>query len=217
MNHVKQTDGGGMRVWGYLRASTKEQDAGRAFNELEAFAHSHDLKVSKYFKENESGASLQRPQLFLLLEIAERGDILLCEQIDRISRLTGEDWKTLRGLIESKGIRVVSLDLPTSHQLLNVQDEFTARMFEAMNSMMLDMLAAISRKDYEDRRRRQMQGIEKAKNEKKYRGRPVDESLHNKVQELLSDGKSWNKIQALIGCSRATIAKVAKNTPLTKG
>lgn len=203
-----------MRVWAYLRASTKEQDADRALKELEAFAHSHDLKISKYFKENESGASLQRPQLFLLLDIAERGDILLCEQIDRISRLTAEDWKTLRGLIESKGIRVVSLDLPTSHQLLHVQDEFTARMFEAMNSMMLDMLAAISRKDYEDRRRRQKQGIEKAKREKKYRGRPVDESLHHKVQELLSDGKSWSKIQALIGCSRATIAKVAKNSSL---
>jgi DNA invertase Pin-like site-specific DNA recombinase len=92
-----------MRVWGYLRASTKEQDADRAFNELEAFAHSHDLKVSKYFKENESGASLQRPQLFLLLEIAERGDILLCEQIDRISRLTGEDWKPFEGLLSLKG------------------------------------------------------------------------------------------------------------------
>lgn len=205
-----------MRVWGYLRASTKEQDADRAFNELETFAHSHDLKVSKYFKENESGASLQRPQLFLLLEIAERGDILLCEQIDRISRLTGQDWKTLRALIESKGIRVVSLDLPTSHQLLNVQDEFTSRMFEAMNAMMLDMLAAISRKDYEDRRRRQKQGIEKAKNEKKYRGRPVDENLHQKIQELLSDGKSWSKIQTLIGCSRATIAKVAKKSSLAE-
>lgn len=124
--------------------------------------------------------------------------------------------KPFEGLLSLR-IRVVSLDLPTSHQLLNIQDEFTARMFEAMNSMMLDMLAAISRKDYEDRRRRQMQGIEKAKNEKKYRGRPVDESLHNKVQELLSDGKSWNKIQALLGCSRATIAKVAKNSSATKG
>ncbi len=118
-----------MLVWAYLQASTKQQDADRALNELEAFARSHDLKVSKYFKENESGASLQRPQLFLLLEIAERGDILLCEQIDRISRLTVEDWKTLRAFIESKGIRVVSLDLPTRHQLLDVQDEFTARMF----------------------------------------------------------------------------------------
>ncbi|ELI8019577.1 recombinase family protein [Yersinia enterocolitica] len=204
-----------MRVWAYLRASTKEQDADRALNELGAFAHSHDLKVSKYFKENESGASLQRPQLFLLLEIAERGDILLCEQIDRISRLTGEDWKTLRAIIESKGIRVVSLDLPTSHQLLNVQDEFTARMFEAMNSMMLDMLAAISRKDYEDRRRRQKQGIQKARSENRYKGRPIDQELHRRIAELLSDGKSWNKVQDLIGCSRATVAKVSKKIAIT--
>lgn len=203
-----------MRVWAYLRASTKQQDADRALNELEAFAHSHDLKVSKYFKENESGASLQRPQLFLLLEIAERGDILLCEQIDRISRLTGEDWKTLRALIEPKGIRVVSLDLPTSHQLLNVQDEFTARMFEATNSMMLDMLAAISRKDYEDRRRRQKQGIQKARSENRYKGRPIDQELHRRIAELLSDGKSWNKVQDLIGCSRATVAKVSKKMAL---
>ncbi len=204
-----------MRVWAYLRASTKQQDADRALNELEAFAHSHDLKVSKYFKENESGASLQRPQLFLLLEIAERGDILLCEQIDRISRLTGEDWKTLRAIIESKGIRVVSLDLPTSHQLLNVQDEFTVRMFEAMNSMMLDMLAAISRKDYEDRRRRQKQGIQKARSENRYKGRPIDQELHRRIAELLSDGKSWNKVQDLIGCSRATVAKVSKKMAIT--
>lgn len=204
-----------MRVWAYLRASTKQQDADRALNELEAFAHSHDLKISKYFKENESGASLQRPQLFLLLEIAERGDILLCEQIDRISRLTGEDWKTLRALIESKGIRVVSLDLPTSHQLLNVQDEFTSRMFEAMNSMMLDMLAAISRKDYEDRRRRQKQGIQKAISENRYKGRPIDQELHRRIAELLSDGKSWNKVQDLIGCSRATVAKVSKKMAIT--
>jgi DNA invertase Pin-like site-specific DNA recombinase len=33
-------------------------------------------------------------------------------------------------------------------------DEFTSRMFDAINGMMLDMLAAVARKDYEDRRRR---------------------------------------------------------------
>lgn len=201
-----------MRVYCYLRASTDQQDATRAKSELEDFAKSNNFRISKFFIENESGASLQRPELFRLLDIAERGDVLLCEQIDRVSRLTNEDWKNLRRIIESKGIRLVSLDLPTSHQLLHSTDEFTQRMFEALNSMMLDMLAAIARKDYEDRRRRQKQGIEKAKRERKYRGRPVDESLHRRVQELLSDGKSWSKIQDLIGCSRATIAKVAKNS-----
>lgn len=201
-----------MRVYCYLRASTDQQDATRAKSELEDFAKSNNFRISNFFIENESGASLQRPELFRLLDIAERGDVLLCEQIDRVSRLTNEDWKNLRRIIESKGVRLVSLDLPTSHQLLHSTDEFTQRMFEALNSMMLDMLAAIARKDYEDRRRRQKQGIEKAKRERKYRGRPVDESLHRRVQELLSDGKSWSKIQDLIGCSRATIAKVAKNS-----
>ena len=40
--------------------------------------------------------------------------------------------------------------------------------------MMLDMLAAVARKDYEDRRRRQAQGIVKAKAAGAYRGRPED-------------------------------------------
>jgi DNA invertase Pin-like site-specific DNA recombinase len=40
--------------------------------------------------------------------------------------------------------------------------------------MMLDMLAAVARKDYEDRRRRQSEGIAKAKKEGKYRGRPIN-------------------------------------------
>ncbi|MEB5749183.1 recombinase family protein [Leclercia adecarboxylata] len=200
-----------MRIWGYLRASTQEQDALRAKQELDDFISTHNMKVSKYFIENVSGATLQRPQLFQLLEIAEAGDILLCEQVDRLARLTANDWKTLRSLIEAKGIKVVSLDLPTSHQLLKVTtDSFTSRMFESMNTMMLDFLAAFARKDYEDRRRRQKQGIEKAKSEGKYKGRPVDENLRCKVKELLSDGKSWNRIQDLLGCSRATISKVSK-------
>ena len=51
-------------------------------------------------------------------------------------------------------------------------DGFTGRMFDAINGMMLDMLAAVARKDYEDRRRRQAQGIAKAKAEGRMKGRP---------------------------------------------
>lgn len=200
-----------MRIYGYLRASTQQQDALRGKADLDNFASVHNLKVSKYFIENVSGATLQRPELFRLLDIAEPGDVLACEQIDRLARLNTEDWRKLRTIIESKGIRVVSLDLPTSHQLLLTNtDSFTARMVESMNTMMLDMLAAIARKDYEDRRRRQQQGISKAKESGKYKGRPIDQSLHQNIRELLSDGKSWNKIQGMLECSRATIAKVVR-------
>ncbi|MCP6105904.1 resolvase, partial [Klebsiella pneumoniae] len=80
--------------------------------------------------------------------------VLLVEQVDRLSRLKADDWQVLRQTISSKGIRVVALDLPTSHQLIQSGDEFTNRMLEALNGMMLDMLAAIARKDYTDRKRR---------------------------------------------------------------
>lgn len=63
--------------------------------------------------------------------------------------------------------------------------DFTGRMLTAINTMLLDMLAAVARKDYEDWRRRQAQGIEKAKAEGAYRGRKTDEDLHKRIRLLL--------------------------------
>ena len=201
-----------MRLYGYLRASTNEQDATRAQNQLVEFANSVGQGVAAWFIENESGATLKRPELFRLLDIANAGDVLLVEQVDRISRLNTDDWKTLKSIITSKSIKIVALDLPTSHQFLEGgADEFTQRMFSAINAMMLDMLAAIARKDYEDRRKRQQQGVQAAKEQGRYRGRQTDKALHRKIEGLLRDGKSYSHIVDLLGCSRATIAKVKKS------
>lgn len=198
------------RIYGYLRASTDEQDASRAKEQLIEFAQNQRQQIAGWFVENESGASLKRPELFRLLDIAQQGDCLLVEQVDRISRLNGEDWENLKAIIKAKGVRIVALDLPTSHQLMTTGDEFTSRMLDALNSMMLDMLAAIARKDYTDRRRRQAQGIAKAKVEGRYKGRPIDAALHEKIQLALSAGWSYSKIEDMYKCSRATIAKISK-------
>lgn len=199
------------RVYAYLRASTKEQDASRAKQQLDEFAQSNGMTIATYFTENESGASLQRPELFRLLKIAQKGDVMLVEQVDRLSRLSGEDWNKLRSLINEKGVKVVALDLPTSHQLIQSGDEFTNRMLEALNGMMLDMLAAIARKDYTDRKRRQAQGIVKAKAEGKFKGRPEDTQRNEKIAKLLQAGMSYSDIMDTVNCSRATVAKVSKS------
>lgn len=199
-----------MRVYAYLRASTKEQDAERARAELSEFASDNGLTVAAWFTENESGATLKRPELFRLLEIAQSGDVLLVEQVDRISRLNSEDWESLKAIITGKGIRVVALDLPMSHQHMTQSDEFTGRMLSAVNAMMLDMLAAVARKDYEDRRRRQAQGIQRAKQENKYKGRPDDLKLQGKIEGMLRDGKSYGYIVDILKCSKTTISKVKK-------
>jgi len=199
-----------MRVYGYLRASHDDQDAYRAKNTLIDFSENLGIRVSAWFVENESGAKLNRPELFRLLELAEEGDAILLEQVDRITRLSEADWQKLKNIIIGNKLKIVSMDLPTSHTFVKSTDEFQSRILEAINSMMLDILAATARKDYVDRRRRQAEGVKKAKKLGKYKGRPEDFELQAKVESLLRDKKSWNYIQNMLSCSRQTINKVSK-------
>jgi DNA invertase Pin-like site-specific DNA recombinase len=193
----------------YLRASTSEQDATRARAQIEAFAAERGLNIVGTYCENESGAKLARPELFRLIADSKAGDALLIEQVDRLSRLTEADWRKLRAELDAKQVRVVALDLPTSW-IMTSADEFTNRMFAAVNGMMLDVLAAVARKDYEDRRRRQEQGQAKAKAEGKYKGRKEDADRNKGIAAMLTSGESWSAVQAAFKCSRATVAKIAK-------
>lgn len=200
-----------MFVRAYMRASTEDQDARRARDQLKAFATERGLTIAAWYIENESGAKLTRPELFKLLGDAHEGDILLVEQVDRLSRLIAADWERLKAELMARKVRVVALDLPTSWMMATkAPDEFTGRMSEAINSMLLDMLAAVARKDYDDRRRRQAQGQAKAKAEGRYRGRPEDVERNDGIGHMIAAGQSWSSIQAATGCSRATVAKIAK-------
>ena len=159
-----------MFVRAYLRASTQEQDAHRARQQVQQFAAERGLTIAAYYVENESGASLARPELFRLLNDCQSGDVLLIEQVDRLSRLNEVDWESLKREISSRGVRIVALDLPTSWQSVGA-DETTSRIMMAVNGMILDVLAAVARKDYDDRRRRQAQGIATAQAKGRYKGR----------------------------------------------
>lgn len=200
-----------MYIRAYLRASTDQQDAQRAREQLDQFARERGLSVAAWYAENESGASLRRPELFRLLADCSAGDILLIEQVDRLTRLSSKDWDTLKADLQRRRVKVVALDLPTSWQMATeTRDDITSRIFEAINSMMMDVLAAVARKDYEDRRRRQVQGIEKAKRLDRYKGRPEDTERNAALTRMLESGQSWNTIVAATGASRSTLARLAR-------
>lgn len=199
-----------MFVRAYLRASTSEQDASRARSILDAFAAEQGLRIAARYMENESGAKLHRPELFRLLADCEPGDVLLVEQVDRLSRLTSPDWIKLRSEIDAKQVRIVALDLPTSWTLAMPGDDFTARMFAAVNNMMLDVLAAVARKDYEDRRRRQFEGTARAKAAGLYKGRPENKARNTVIAAMLQDGRTWREVMDATGCSRTLLAKIAR-------
>lgn len=205
----------------YMRASTDEQDAHRARNMLDRFAVDHRVVICNYYAENESGAHLNRPELFRLLADSRPKDVLLIEDVDRLSRLTTSEWERLKLLIREREVRVVAVNVPTTWQhLAPVRSDFDSRMFGAINDMLIDMLAAIARRDYEQRRERQAQGIVKARASGKYRGRQVDSSRYDAINRLLSSKSSWSEVQKIMRCSRSTISAAvrhAKNQVLPQG
>lgn len=203
-----------MFIRAYLRASTDSQGASRAKGALVEFASNHGHKIAAFYTENESGSKLDRPELFRLLEDSHKGDVLLIEGVDRLSRLSQSDWEKLKKRIANKNVTVVSLDLSTSHAVLKPEknmDDFTKGMIAAVNGMLLDMLAVVARKDYEDRRRRQAQGIEKGKANGVYKGRQVDQELHARIKACLASGNSLRKTATIVGCALSTVQRAMKS------
>lgn len=182
----------------------------RARAALDAFVAERGVRIAARYVENESGAKLNRPELFRLLDDCDPGDILLVEQVDRLSRLTGSDWAKLCAEIDRKEVRIVALDLPTSWNLAEPTDEFTSRMFVAINKMMLDVLAAVARKDYEDRRRRQAEGVARGRAAGLYRGRRPDAVRNEAIAQLLREGKTWSFVITAAECSRTLVASIAR-------
>lgn len=63
-------------------------------------------------------------------------------------------------------------------------------------AMLLAMLAAVARKDYGDRGRRQAQGQAKPKAEGRQTGRQEDAKQNAGIATMLRNGTSWSHIQA---------------------
>ena len=201
----------------YLRASTTDQDAHRAREALDQFAADHGDRVAAHYVDHESGRTDQREALRRLLDDAHPGDLLLVESVDRLTRLPAEQWAGLKRDIEARGVMVVAVDLPTTHAAMkpdDTLDDMTRRILDATNGMLLEIVAAQAAADYEQRRKRQAQGIEKAKRQGKYRGRPIDAGLHERVAAILRDGNSIRRTADLAGVSASTVQRVkASNAP----
>lgn len=110
----------------------------------------------------------------------------------------------------ARKVRVVALDLPTSHMLISKGDDMTSRFMEALNAMMLDMLAAVARKDYEDRRRRAAQGVAKAKLDGKYAGRPANAERNAVILSMIDKKMSWTDVCKVTGASRSTLSRLTR-------
>ena len=190
----------------YVRASTKEQDAERALNELIQFSDGYGKNHTTYI-ENYSGTKLNRPQLTKLLDESEQGDILLVESVDRLSRLSQDDFSILKAQIKAKGLRLIVADLPTTHA---ANDGMTGEILRVINDMLIDLLATMAKLDNDKRRERIKQGLERSGY--KPSGKKADSEKHKKIIELDKKGLTKEEISKLANCGVATVYRVLKES-----
>jgi len=195
----------------YLRASSKDQDANRALKLLQAFAADKGLSVGGVYAENISGTKLQRQELTKLLAVANAGDVLLVESVDRLSRLSQSDWASLKATIGQKGLKLVVADLPTSHQLITDKG-ISGQIMQVINDMLLDLMATMARLDQEKRVERIKQGIERKKtNEPDWKpaGKAKNSAKWEKVQSyLVKGGNTIEEIAKLSDVGVATVYRI---------
>ncbi|MFB6331957.1 recombinase family protein [Acinetobacter variabilis] len=193
----------------YLRASTKDQDAERALQILQDLNQNLNLGKTIVYVENYSGTKLDRPELNKLLSEANQGDTLLVESIDRLSRLTQQDFQELKRRIQEKGLRLVVADLPTTYQMIQTSDSITHSILELINNMLIDLLATMARLDNEKRIERIKQGL--ARSGYKPTGKKANEAKHKRIKELLAAGNmTKEEIAKAVNCGVATVYRVAK-------
>ena len=192
----------------YVRASTKDQDAERALDDLKEFANTIQDGVKDYI-ENESGTKLDRPVLNKLLNDSENGDTLLVDCVDRLSRLSQADFDVLKGRIKEKGLKLVVADLPTTHMLISSTDTITGSILNLVNNMLIDLLATMARLDNDKRRERIKQGLERSGY--KPTGKKADTAKHARIKELNNKGLTKEEIAKAVNCGIATVYRVIKN------
>ncbi len=192
-----------MRI--YVRASTKDQDAKRALSDLITFSKIYDDSYAEYI-EHFSGTKLDRPALAKLLNDAEQGDILLVESVDRLSRLSQDDFAILKQRIKDKGLRLVVADLPTTH---TVSEGMTGDILRVINDMLIDLLATMAKLDNDKRRERIKQGL--ANSGYKPTGKKPNTTKHNRIRELDSQNNmTKDEIAKAVGVGVATVYRVLK-------
>lgn len=191
----------------YVRASTKDQNAERALSDLIKFSKAYSKKNESYV-ENYSGTKLDRPQLTKLLNEAKQGDILLVESVDRLSRLSQDEFAILKQRIKDKGLRLVVADLPTTHTISN--DSMTSEILRVVNDMLIDLLATMAKLDNDKRKERIKQGL--ALSGYKPTGKKADTAKHNRILELAGNGNmTKQEIANAVGVGVATVYRVLKD------
>lgn len=176
-------------IFGYVRVSSEDQKEGRQIKALKDYCK--ELEDKNIFLDKESGKDFNREKYQELRKILREGDVLLIKELDRLGRNKEGIKEELKYFKDNK-IRVKVLNIPTT---LMEMPEDQQWVFDMINNILIEVLGAIAEEERNKIRTRQREGIELAKKNGVYKGRPL-EPLPEEFEKLYKQWKA-NKITAI--------------------
>src|SRR6516165_3348419 len=180
-----------MTVYGYARVSTNGQDLALQEEALRAAG------CTKIFAEKKSGARSDRPKLMRLLDVVDRGDMVIVTRLDRLARSSLDLLHTIDRISKAgasfRSIADVWCDTTTPH-----------------GKLILTVLAGLAEFERSLIMARTQAGIERAREIGKTFGRP--RKLNERQRLLIADrrarGETFEEIAEAFGVGVATVCRV---------
>ena len=176
---------------GYIRVSTVDQNTARQLD---------GLQLDKVFTEYKSGKNKDREQLNAMLDYVRDGDTIHVHSIDRLARNLA-DLKELLNTMIAKGVSV---------QFHKEGMKFNGDKTDSMSNLLFNILGSFAEFERDIMLERQREGIAKAKEEGKYKGRTKsidDDAIRSAMSK---DGASYRKVAKELNVSLSTVQRAMK-------
>lgn len=193
-----------MRIYGYSRVSTKEQNLDRQLVELRKYVDDRFI-----FQDKVSGKDFNRPEYQLMRKVAQKGDAIYVKSLDRLGRNKSEIKQELE-YYKNEGVRIKILDIPTSMMDISEGQEW---LMDMINNLLIEVLATMAEQERLNIRQRQAEGIAIAKEQGRYKGRKEIDFPENWV-EVYDQWKNrkikGNEAMEKLGLKRNTFYRLIK-------
>ena len=143
-----------MKIFGYVRVSSKDQNEERQMIAL----HAYGVEDRNIFLDKQSGKDFDRPEYLRMVSKLKKGDLLIVKSIDRLGRNYNEILEQWRILTKEKEIDILVLDMPLLDTRKNRDLIGTL-----IADIVLQLLSYVAQTEREFIKQRQAEGIAAAK------------------------------------------------------
>jgi DNA invertase Pin-like site-specific DNA recombinase len=180
---------GGKRI-GYIRVSSIDQNTVRQLD---------GIQVDKVYTDRASGKDTNRPQLQAVLDYVRDGDVLVIHSMDRLAR----NITDLLHTVESLNQRGVVVEFVKEALTFTGDDS-------AISKLMLTIMGGVAEFERAMIRERQLEGIAKARQAGKYRGRQstMTAAQVKVIRDRVDAGENKSALAREFRLSRQTIYNI---------